>query len=125
MKTDPLDCGLDPAVPCVGGGGCDPPCPLQGPPCPVLKMPSRRAGGRAGKEGSVECPAAMQAMPDDSRHLGVPIPPTKTLRHRQGEGERDVKVGKEGKNEGNDKTDKFKSSYRLCNIHCISKETNQ
>lgn len=71
----------------------------------------------------MECPAAMQAMPDDSRHLGVPIPPTKT--HRQGEGERDVKVGKEGKNEGNDNTDEFKSSYRLCNILCISKETNQ
>lgn len=42
----------------------------------------------------MECPAVKQAMPDDSHHLGVLIPPTKRLRHRQGEGERDVKVGK-------------------------------
>lgn len=81
--TDLLDCGPAPAAPCVGGGGCDQPCPLQPPPCPELKMPSRRAGGqRAGMERSEECPAATRATPGDCHHLGVQIPPTKSARER-------------------------------------------
>lgn len=122
MKTDPLDCGSAPAIPCVGGGGCDQPCPLQAPPCPVLKMPSRRAGGQcAGKEGSVKCPAVMQAMPDDSHHLGVPIPPAKRLRRA----ERRKETGRwREKSESNDQTDKMKSTYRLCNLHVLSQKDN-
>lgn len=51
-------------------------------------MPSRRAGGQwAGMEGSEECPAVTQAMPDDSHHLGVLIPPTKRKREGEREGE--------------------------------------
>lgn len=79
-----MHCGSAPAVPCVGGGGCDQPCPLQPPPCPELKRPSRRAGGKwAGIEQSEECPAVTQAMPGDSHHLGVLIPPTKRTRERE------------------------------------------
>lgn len=75
--TDPLDCGSAPVVPCAEGGGCDQLCPLQAPPCPELKEPSRKAGGQwEEKHGSVECPAVAPAVPDDSHHLGVPIPPT-------------------------------------------------
>lgn len=79
VNTDLSDCGLAPAVPCVVEGGCE--CqqyPLQPPPCPELKMPSRRAGGQwAGMEGSEEFPVVTQVMPDDSHRLGVLIPPTK------------------------------------------------
>lgn len=79
VNTDLLDCGPAPAVPCVVEGGCEcQQCPLQPPPCPELKMPSRRAGGQwAGMEGSEVFPAVTQAMPDDSHRLGVLIPPTK------------------------------------------------
>ena len=85
VTTDPLDCGWTPVVPCVEGGGCDQMHSLQSPPCPALKMPSRKAGGQWEEmKGSVECPAVMQAMPDDFHHPGVPIPPTKRENETQG-----------------------------------------
>lgn len=80
-----MDCGSAPAEPRVEGGGCDQLCPLRAPPCPAPRVPSRKAGGRwEEKEGSAECPAATPAVPDDSRHLGVPTPPTRSGREACG-----------------------------------------
>lgn len=94
--TDLLDCGPAPAAPCVGGGGCDQPCPLQPPPCPELKMPSRRAGGQwAGMERSEECPAATRATPGDCHRLGVQIPPTKSERERDWDTRTEKERGRE------------------------------
>lgn len=100
VNTDPLDYGSALAEPCVGEGGCDQWSPLQPLPCPVLKMPSRRAGGQwAGKEGSEECPAVTHS--DDSHHLGVLIPPTKRERKRERDWDtrRDKKRGRQTQRE--------------------------
>lgn len=74
--TDLWGCGPAPAVPCAVEEGCEcQQCPLQPPPYPELRMPSRRVGGVwAGMEGSEEFPAAMQARPVGSQCLGVPLP---------------------------------------------------
>lgn len=104
-----MDCGSAPAAPCVGGGGCDQPCPLRPPPYPEPRMPSRRAGGQwAGMEGSDQCSAVTQAVPDDCHHLGVLTPPTRTERENETQGgrskdqanaERQMDGDKEGSNE--------------------------
>lgn len=106
MAADPLSCGSAPLAPCVEGGGCDQLRPLQARPCPTPTRPSRTAGGRwAEKPRPTECPAVTLAAPDESRHLGVPIPPTKeteTERHEKTEkkrGRQTVGVGERSKSD--------------------------
>lgn len=64
-------------------------------------MPSRRAGGqRAETEGSEECPAVTQATPDDSHHLDVLTPPTRSEREIETQGARRKETGGERQMDG-------------------------
>lgn len=111
MNTDLMDCGPAPAVPCVVEGCCEcQQCPLQPPPCPELKMPSRRGGGQwAGMEGPEEFPAVRQAAPDDSHHLDVLLPPA--------EREADIETDTKTKETRGRKSERAGDMLLFCHFH--------